>query len=56
MQDCYSIGFDTIQVAVKIADGNPPGVLYPDKTNEITTIIFQEDAAMMLKLLYGDIL
>ena len=56
VQDCYSIGFDTIQVAVKIADGNPPGALYPDKTNEITTIIFQEDAAMMLKLLYGDIL
>ncbi len=56
VQDCYSIGFDTIQVAVKIADGNPPGVLYPDKANEITTIIYQEDAAMMLKLLYGDIL
>ena len=38
VQDCYSIGFDTIQVAVKIADGNLPGELYPEKTNEITAI------------------
>ena len=56
VQDCYSIGFDTIQVAVKIADGNQPGNLYPEKTNEITTIIYQEDAASMLELLYGDVL
>ena len=56
VQDCFSIGFDTIQVAVKIADDNPPGDLYPEKTNEITTIIYQEDAASMLELLYGDIL
>ncbi len=56
VQDCFSIGFDTLQVAVKIADDNPPGDLYPEKTNEITTIIYQEDAASMLELLYGDIL
>ncbi len=56
VQDCFSIGFDTLQVAVKIADGNMPGDLYPEKTNEITTIIYQEDAASMLELLYGDIL
>ena len=56
VQDCFSIGFDTLQVAVKIADGNLPGDLYPEKTNEITTIIYQEDAASMLELLYGDIL
>lgn len=56
VQDCYSIGFDTIQVAVKIADGNLPGELFPEKTNEITTIIYQEDAASMLKLLYGEFL
>ena len=54
VQDCYSIGFDTIQIAVKIADGNKPGELFEEKTNEITTIIYQEDAAMMLELLYGD--
>ena len=53
VQDCYSIGFDTIQVAVKIADGKKPGKLFPEKTNEITTIIYQEDAALMLELLYG---
>ena len=56
VQDCFSIGFDTLQVAVKIADGNLPGDLFPEKTNEITTIIYQEDASLMLELLYGDIL
>ena len=56
VQDCYSIGFDTIQVAVKIADGNFPGSLFPEKTDEITTVIYQEDAALMLELLYGDVL
>ncbi len=56
VQDCYSIGFDTLQVAVKIADGNPPGELFEERTNEKTTIIYQEDAASILELLYGDIL
>ncbi len=55
VQDCYSIGFDTLQVAVKIADGNLPGTLFPENTDEITTVIFQKDAAFMLELLYGDI-
>ncbi len=55
VQDCFSIGFDTIQTAVKIADGNLPGELYPEKTDEITTVIYQKDAAPMLELLYGDI-
>ena len=56
VQDCYSIGFDTLQIAVKIADGNKPGDLFLEKTNEITTVIYQKDAAMMLELLYGDVL
>lgn len=55
VQDCYSIGFDTIQVALKIADGNLPGELYSEKTDEITTLVYQKDAARMLELLYGDI-
>lgn len=55
VQDCCSIGFDTLQVAVKIADGNLPGELFPEKTDEITTVIYQKDAALMLELLYGDI-
>ncbi|WP_022770865.1 substrate-binding domain-containing protein [Butyrivibrio sp. NC2007] len=55
VQDCYSIGFDTLQVAVKIADGNLPGDLFPDKTDESTTIIYQEDAELMLEVLYGDV-
>ncbi len=33
VQDCYYIGFDILQVAVKIADGNLPGDLFPDKTD-----------------------
>ncbi len=53
VQDCYSIGFDTIQVAVKIADGLLPGEAYPEKTEEITTIIYQDSAAAMLRTLYG---
>ncbi len=55
VQDCFSIGFDTIQTAVKIADGNKAGELFPEKTDEITTVIYQKDAALMLELLYGDI-
>lgn len=53
VQDCYSIGFDTIQVAVKIADGHLPGEAYPEKTEEKTTIIYQDGAAAMLRTLYG---
>lgn len=55
VQDCYSIGFDTIQTAVKIADGNKAGDLFPAKTDEPTTVIYQKDAAVMLEILYGDI-
>lgn len=53
MQDCYSIGFDTVQVAVKIADGCLPGELYPEKTEESTTIIYKKDAAATLQMLFG---
>ena len=54
VQDCYSMGFDTIQVAVKIADGIDPGTLYPETTEESTTIIYQKDAETMLKILFGE--
>lgn len=55
VQDCYSIGFNTIQVAVKIADGLLPGEEYPEKTEERTTIVYQDGAAGMLQTLYGEI-
>lgn len=55
IQDCYSMGFDTIQVAIKIADGIKPGELYPEKTEEKTTIVYQNDAEVLLKILYGKI-
>ncbi len=54
VQDCYSIGFDTLQIAVKIADGQLPGEAYPEKTEEKTTIIYQDGAAAMLQVLYGE--
>lgn len=54
VQDCYSMGFDTIQVAIMIADGILPGSLYPEKSEMMTTLIFQQDAAAMLETLYGD--
>jgi ribose transport system substrate-binding protein len=54
VQDCYSMGFDTLQVAVKIADGIAPGTLYPEKTEETTTIIYQRDAEAMLEILFGE--
>ena len=53
IQDCYSIGFDTITTAVKIADGIKPGSLYPEKTEETTTVFYQKDAALLLHSLYG---
>ena len=53
VQDCYSIGFDTVQVAVMIADGVLPGEAYPEKTQETTTIVYQNGAADMLRTLYG---
>ncbi len=53
IQDCYSIGFDTITTAVKIADGIKPGSLYPEKTEEMTTVFYQKDAANLLHSLYG---
>ena len=55
LQDCYSIGFDTITTAVKIADGLLPGKEYPEMTEEITTVFFQKDADWLLRSLYGEI-
>ncbi len=55
VQDCYSIGFDTVQVAIKIADGHLPGDEYPEKTEETTIIVYQDGAAEMLQVLYGEL-
>ncbi len=54
VQDCYSIGFDTMQVAVKVADGLLPGEMYEKLTAEKTTMIYKKDAADMLYKLYGE--
>lgn len=53
VQDCYSIGFDTIETAIKVADGMMPGKLYPESLEEKTTIIYQNEAEDMLGMLYG---
>ena len=55
LQDCYSIGFDTITTAVKIADGLLPGKDYPEMTEENTQVFFQEQAEWLLRSLYGEI-
>ena len=48
------MGFDTLQVAIMIADGVEPGPdTYPEQTEETTTVIYQEDAQDMLTKLYG---
>lgn len=55
VQDCFKMGFDTIQVAIKIADGLQVGEdTYPEQTEETTTVIFQDKAQEMLDLLYSD--
>ena len=55
VQDCFSMGFDTIQTAIKIADDIKPGKEYPETTDEKTTIIYKDDAKYMLRVLYGEI-
>ncbi|GEM_PF-298928 len=56
VQDCYAIGFDTIQTAIKLADGILPSEsTYPEKTDEKTTIVFQDGAADVLMVLYGKV-
>ena len=53
VQDCYKMGFDTIQVAIMIADGVQPGDdTYPEQTEEQTTIIYPEDAQGVIDFLY----
>jgi len=54
VQDCYSIGYDTIQVAIKISDGHLPGNLYSEKTEEKTTLIYKDSAQELLFILYGE--
>ena len=55
VQDCFSMGFDTIQTAIKIADGIAPGKEYPECIDEKTTIIYKDDASELLRVLYGEI-
>ncbi len=53
VQDCFKMGFDTVQVAVKIADGIMPGPdSYPEQTEEQTTFIYQDGAQALIDLLY----
>lgn len=53
VQDCFKMGFDTIQVAIMIADGLEPGDdTYPEQTEEETTIIYQDQAQEYLDKLY----
>lgn len=54
IQDCYKMGFDTVQVALMIADGLEPGEdTFPEQLAEETTICYQEDAQGIIDFLYG---
>lgn len=53
VQDCFKMGFDTIQTAIKIADGIMPGDdTYPEQTEEQTTIVYQDGAQALIDKLY----
>ncbi len=55
VQDCFKMGFDTIQVAIQIADGvQPSDTTYPEQTQEKTTIIYPEGAQHLLDMLYPE--
>ena len=53
MLDLSDDSYEIFKIAVKIADGQLPGELFPEKTQEETTLIYQEDAEDMLRILYG---
>lgn len=53
VQDCFKMGFDTIQVAIMIADGKEVGDdTYPEQTEEQTVIVYPENAQEYLDKLY----
>ena len=53
IQDCYKMGFDTVQVAIMIADGVEVGEdTYPEQLAEETTICYQKDAQAIIDFLY----
>lgn len=62
IQDSYKIGFDTIQVAVMIADGveptegltGPTADGYPEQTQEKTTIVYADGAQPLIDKFYPD--
>lgn len=55
IQDVPKMGFDTIAICIRIADGQVPSeTTFPEKTEEKTTIVFQDGAQTMLDLLYGN--
>ena len=53
IQDCYKMGFDSIQVALMIADGLEPGDdTFPEQLAEETTICYPKDAQAIIDFLY----
>ncbi|MHB8062679.1 MAG: substrate-binding domain-containing protein [Ruminiclostridium sp.] len=55
VQDCFLMGFDSIQTAIKITDGEKPGGewIKSETDNKKTTIIYKEQAQAMIDLLFG---
>ncbi|MDF2631516.1 MAG: ABC-type sugar transport system, periplasmic component [Caproiciproducens sp.] len=55
VQNCFAMGFDTIQTAIKLADGIRPGDgsnLVQVLDNKTTTLVYQDSAQAMIDLLY----
>jgi len=55
VQNCFAMGFDTIQTAIKLADGIRPGDgsnLIQELDNKTTTLVYKESAQAMIDLLY----
>jgi len=55
VQNCFAMGFDTIQTAIKLADGVRPGDgsnLIQVLDNKTTTLVYKDSAQAMIDLLY----
>ena len=52
--DCFGVGFDALQTAVKIADGCEPGVDYETEQYYSLNVVYQDSAEAYIKALYPD--
>lgn len=55
VQNCFLMGYDSIQTAVKVADGEKPGGQWikSETDNKTTTMVLPDQAQSMIDLLFG---